>query len=86
MFLSTYENKLDKKGRVSVPAGFRSHLSNLGYNGVICYQTTGVLLPHLFTLALMRRFIFCGTIPRVSPARHYLAPVSYTHLTLPTKA
>ena len=37
MFLSTYENKLDKKGRVSVPASFRSHLSNLGYNGVICY-------------------------------------------------
>ena len=39
MFLSTYENKLDKKGRVSVPAGFRSYLSNLGYNGVICYPS-----------------------------------------------
>ena len=39
MFLSTYENKLDKKGRVSVPASFRSHLSNIGYNGVICYPS-----------------------------------------------
>ena len=39
MFLSTYENKLDKKGRVSVPAPFRSYLSNLGYNGVICYPS-----------------------------------------------
>ena len=39
MFLSTYENKLDKKGRVSVPASFRSHLSNFGYNGVICYPS-----------------------------------------------
>ena len=39
MFLSTYENKLDKKGRVSVPATFRSYLSNLGYNGVICYPS-----------------------------------------------
>ena len=39
MFLSSYENKLDKKGRVSVPASFRSHLSNLGYNGVICYPS-----------------------------------------------
>ena len=39
MFLSTYENKLDKKGRVSVPANFRSYLSNLGYNGVICYPS-----------------------------------------------
>ena len=39
MFLSTYENRLDKKGRVSVPASFRSYLSNLGYNGVICYPS-----------------------------------------------
>ena len=39
MFLSVYENKLDKKGRVSVPASFRSYLSNLGYNGVICYPS-----------------------------------------------
>ena len=39
MFLSTYENKLDKKGRVSVPASFRSYLSNIGYNGVVCYPS-----------------------------------------------
>ena len=39
MFLSTYENKIDKKGRVSVPASFRSHLLNLGYNGAICYPS-----------------------------------------------
>jgi len=39
MFLSVYESRLDKKGRVSVPASFRSHLSNLGYNGVVCYSS-----------------------------------------------
>tara|TARA_B100000965_G_scaffold54726_1_gene41193 strand:+ start:405 stop:860 length:456 start_codon:yes stop_codon:yes gene_type:complete len=39
MFLSTYENKLDKKGRVSVPASYRSYLSNLGYNGIICFAS-----------------------------------------------
>ena len=39
MFLSSYENKLDKKGRVSVPASYRSYLSNLGYNGFICYPS-----------------------------------------------
>ena len=39
MFLSTFENKLDKKGRVSVPASYRSYLSNLGYNGVICFPS-----------------------------------------------
>ena len=39
MFLSSYENKLDKKGRVSVPATFRSHLSSMGYNGFITYPS-----------------------------------------------
>jgi len=39
MFLSSYENKLDKKGRVSVPASFRSYLSNLGYNGAVCFPS-----------------------------------------------
>jgi len=39
MFLSSYENRLDKKGRVSVPATFRSHLSSLGYNGFIGYPS-----------------------------------------------
>ena len=39
MFLSSFENKLDKKGRVSVPAPYRSYLSNIGYNGVICYPS-----------------------------------------------
>ena len=39
MFLSSYENKIDKKGRVSVPATFRSHLSSLGYNGFISYPS-----------------------------------------------
>ena len=39
MFFFSFENKLDKKGRGFVPASFRSHLSNLGYNGIICYPS-----------------------------------------------
>ena len=39
MFLSTYENNIDKKGRVSVPAQFRSYLSNLGFNSIICFPS-----------------------------------------------
>ena len=39
MFLSSYENRLDKKGRVSVPATFRSHLNSMGYNGFISYPS-----------------------------------------------
>ena len=39
MFLSSFENKIDKKGRVSVPATFRSHLSSVGYNGFVSYPS-----------------------------------------------
>jgi hypothetical protein len=38
-----------------------------------CYQCCGALLPHLFTLTSMRRFIFCGTFRRFTPPRRYLA-------------
>ena len=39
MFLSSFENKIDKKGRVSVPAMFRSYLNSMGYNGFISYPS-----------------------------------------------
>ena len=39
MFLSSYENRIDKKGRVSVPSTFRSHLSSMGFNGFITYPS-----------------------------------------------
>jgi len=39
MFLSSFENKLDKKGRVSVPATFRSHLNSMGYSSFISYPS-----------------------------------------------
>jgi MraZ protein len=39
-FVSTYTNKLDAKGRVSVPADFRSVLDKDGYEGgIYCYPT-----------------------------------------------
>ena len=39
MFFSSYENKIDKKGRVSVPATFRSHFGSMGYNGFVSYPS-----------------------------------------------
>ena len=39
MFISSYENRIDKKGRVSVPATFRSHLNSMGFNGFISYPS-----------------------------------------------
>ncbi|MDX1580106.1 MAG: division/cell wall cluster transcriptional repressor MraZ [Alphaproteobacteria bacterium] len=37
LFLSTYQNKVDKKGRVSVPAAFRAELDKGGFNSFIAF-------------------------------------------------
>src|SRR5689334_19859570 len=38
LFLSTTVNKVDKKGRVSVPSTFRAALSEQGFNGVFLFR------------------------------------------------
>ena len=38
-FLSTYVNKVDRKGRVSVPAPFRAVLSGSSFPGLIAYPS-----------------------------------------------
>ncbi|PHQ69250.1 MAG: division/cell wall cluster transcriptional repressor MraZ [Sneathiella sp.] len=39
LFLSTYVNKVDKKGRVSVPSRFRSVLVDKGFETVVLFPT-----------------------------------------------
>lgn len=39
LFLSCYENRLDTKGRISVPAAFRSSLSNENFSGVVLFRS-----------------------------------------------
>lgn len=39
LFLSSYENRLDTKGRVSVPASFRASASGDGFAGVVLYRS-----------------------------------------------
>lgn len=39
LFLSTYANKVDKKGRVSVPASFRSALASENFSGIVAYAS-----------------------------------------------
>ena len=41
LFLSTYINKIDKKGRVSVPSSFRALLVNESFSGIIAYESIG---------------------------------------------
>jgi MraZ protein len=37
LFLSTFVNKVDRKGRVSVPASFRTAIANLSFSGVVLF-------------------------------------------------
>jgi MraZ protein len=39
LFLSTFINKVDRKGRVSVPHTFRSALVGQNFNGIIAYRS-----------------------------------------------
>lgn len=39
LFLSTAVNKIDKKGRVSVPSNFRTVISVLSFNGIILFPS-----------------------------------------------
>ena len=38
-FIGTFENKIDAKGRISVPATFRAVLNAKSLNSVICYSS-----------------------------------------------
>jgi MraZ protein len=37
LFLSTYHNRIDKKGRVSIPAQFRAVLATQEFPGIVAY-------------------------------------------------
>ena len=39
LFLSTTINKVDKKGRVSVPSGFRSALAGESFQGIVLFRS-----------------------------------------------
>ncbi len=40
LFLSTFTNRIDKKGRISVPAAFRSALVGQAFQGVVLFKGT----------------------------------------------
>ena len=39
LFLSSYENRLDNKGRISVPASFRASVANEKFAGVVLFRS-----------------------------------------------
>ncbi|NBO18119.1 MAG: transcriptional regulator MraZ [Proteobacteria bacterium] len=54
LFLSTFHNRIDKKGRVSVPASFRGVLAGQEFQGIVAY---GSLLHPCVEGCGMNRFL-----------------------------
>jgi MraZ protein len=41
LFLSTFVNRVDRKGRVSVPAPFRAALAGQAFQGIVLFRSSG---------------------------------------------
>jgi MraZ protein len=54
LFLSTYTNKVDAKGRVSVPAGFRTSVSDQNFQGVVLIPSSRLPVLEGFGMATMQ--------------------------------
>jgi MraZ protein len=54
LFLSTSTHKVDAKGRVSVPAGFRTALQNQEFQGVILIPSNKFAALEGFTMGMMQ--------------------------------
>ncbi len=76
LFVGTYENKLDSKGRVSVPARFRTALAGQTFTGIVAY-------PAFDGVAAIEA---CGIdwLERLSDRINTLNPFSPGHRTLAT--
>jgi MraZ protein len=65
LFLSTYTNKIDKKGRVSVPALFRTSLSQQEFPGIIAYSS--FINPCIEACGMNRIEVLNQTIDNLDP-------------------
>lgn len=53
LFLATYHNRLDRKGRVSVPAPFRDAVKDQSFQGVVIFPSHKVAALEGFSMAQM---------------------------------
>ena len=60
LFLSTYVNRIDKKGRVSVPASFRNALGEDAGSGIITFRS--YKLPAIEALSMQRMKIISESV------------------------
>ena len=54
LFLSTHINKVDKKGRVSVPASFRATLAGEGFQGIVLFRSNVHMALEGFSFSYMQ--------------------------------
>ena len=74
LFLSSYENRLDTKGRISVPASFRAALNSDKFAGVVLYRSftnnciEGMSMSRMESLAAAtdKMGVFDGTLDDLS--------------------
>ncbi|PCJ60104.1 MAG: transcriptional regulator MraZ [Rhodospirillaceae bacterium] len=55
LFLSTYTNKIDKKGRVSVPASFRAAIGGQSFHGIVAFRSYRMKTIEAFSIDRMER-------------------------------
>ena len=53
LFLATYHNRLDRKGRVSVPAPFRAAVADQAFQGVVVFPSHKVAALEGFSMGQM---------------------------------
>jgi len=57
VFIGTFENKVDRKGRVSVPAPFRQALADLSYQGIVAFPSRRAEVIEACGIDLMEKMI-----------------------------
>lgn len=73
-FWSTYTNKVDKKGRVSIPAAFRTHLIGPSFQGVVIFPAFRSPALECRSYEQMDRMTDAiSALPEFSPERDALA-------------
>ena len=74
LFLSSYENRLDTKGRISVPSSFRASVANEKFQGVVLFRSftnnciEGFAMSHMEQMASAtdQMGVFDGTLDDLS--------------------
>ncbi len=78
LFLATHINRLDKKGRISVPASFRAALAGQPFQGIVAYPSLGNPCIEACSMdRIMKMNEFIESLPPFSEERDALATVIF---------